>query len=172
MTFHLEAEKQTHEPTKRRTKRHKVTGILCHFFRLKMLTHGLFKNFGAQILLTFALFYMYVSLFSVPIYQMSFQPGQKKAEYLGKTPTSYQFVGSNDKVCNDSATWAVLCEDLSNRPWTRYSEVRYCQVKPELKRKFRCFGIRILNNRVTSGQTNLRNIRFWERIVDAGKDEL
>jgi len=109
---------------------------------------------------------------SIDVAEMSFQPGQSKAEYLGKTPTSYQFVGSNDKVCNDSATWAVLCEDLSNRPWTRYSEVRYCKVKPEVKKKFRCFGIRVLNNRVTSGQTNMRNIRFWERIVNTQKDEL
>jgi len=94
--------------------------------------------------------------------EVSFQPSQKTR--IDKAPSSYQFVGSNDAVCNDAATWTVLCEDTSDRPWRSAWEVRYCKVKPEMTEKFRCLGIRVLNNLRKDGWTALRNIRMWERI--------
>ena len=104
--------------------------------------------------------------------QVSFQPAQK-GKYLQRAPTSYQFVGSNDNICNDAATWTVICEDLTDRAWRNEWEVKYCKVKPEMKEKFRCLGLRILANR-GDGWTTLRNIRMWERIesIDDVKDEL
>jgi len=95
--------------------------------------------------------------------EVSFQPAWK-GQYLQGTPTSYQFVGSNDKVCNDAAIWTVLCEDLSDRTWRNEWEVRYCKVKPEIAEKFRCLGIRVLANQQSDGWTFMRNIRMWERI--------
>jgi len=95
--------------------------------------------------------------------ELSFQPAQQSGATQG-APSSYQFVGSNDAVCNDDATWTVLCEDLSDRAWRNYWEVRYCKVKPEMTEKFRCLGIRVLANRRTDGWTSLRNVRMWERI--------
>ena len=94
---------------------------------------------------------------------MSFQPAQENGATQG-APSSYQFVGSNDAACNDNSTWTVLCEDLSDREWRNYWEVRYCRVKPEMTEEFRCLGIRGLVNRRTDGAMSLRNIRMWERI--------
>lgn len=94
--------------------------------------------------------------------EVAFQPCQEK-QYAQRAPTSYQFVGSNDEVCNEDSTWTILCEDLSDREWRNHFEVRYCKAKPEVTAKFRCLGIRILNNR-GDGWTSMRNIRMWERI--------
>ena len=87
-------------------------------------------------------------------------------------PTSYQFVGSNDETCNDDATWTVLCEDLSDRVWRDTWQVSLCKVKPEMKEKFRCLGIRVLAGRRFDGWISIRNIRIWERIETGAKDEL
>ena len=104
---------------------------------------------------------------------MSLQPAQTGGAMQG-APSSYQFVGSNDPVCNDVATWTVLCEDLKDRAWRNEWEVRYCKVKPEMNEKFRCLGLRILKNRHKGGWTSLRNVRIWERIQTnkEWKDEL
>ena len=105
--------------------------------------------------------------------QVSFQPAQPGGAAQG-APSSYQFVGSNDAVCNDAAIWTVLCEDLSDRAWRNEYEVRYCKVKPEMTEKFRCLGIRALANRRNDGWTSIRNIRMWERIdfSPVAKEEL
>ena len=105
--------------------------------------------------------------------QVSLQPAQTGGATQG-APSSYQFVGSNDAVCNDAATWTVLCEDLIDRPWRNEWEVKYCKVKPEMKEKFRCLGLRVLANRRSDGWTSLRNVRMWERIETnrGGKEEL
>jgi len=94
--------------------------------------------------------------------EVSLQPAQKG--YVDGAPSSYQFVGSNDAVCNDAATWTVLCEDTSDRKWRSVWEVRYCKVKPEMTEKFRCLGIRALANHRPDGWMSLRNIRMWHRI--------
>ena len=96
-------------------------------------------------------------------FKMSFQPAQPNTATHG-APTSYQFVGSNDAVCNDDASWTILCEDLSDREWRNYWKVRFCRVKPEINEKFRCLGIRVLANRRPDGASSLRNIRMWRKI--------
>ena len=99
--------------------------------------------------------------------QMSFQPAQS-GQNLQHTPSSYQFLGSNDDTCNKYSTWTVLCEDLSDKPW-REQENRYCKVKPEMKEKFRCLAIRALKNHQNDGHYSLKNVRIWERIELNGK---
>jgi len=94
--------------------------------------------------------------------EVSFLSGQ--STNLQRGPTSYQFVGSNDSVCNDSAQWTVLCEDRSNTAWNSYEDVKYCPAHPEIKDKFRCLGLRVLNNRQGDGWVTIRNIRIWQRI--------
>jgi len=102
--------------------------------------------------------------------EVSFQPSQA-GEYVQRAPTSYQFVGTNDAVCDLYATWTVLCEDLSDRQWRSITEVKYCKVKPEVREKFRCLGLRVLNNRHGDGWVSLRNIRMWERVDSVGRVE-
>ena len=108
------------------------------------------------------------SLIVLP-FQVKLQPAQSDPN---GAPSSYHIIGSNDEVCNDDATWTVLCEDLSDKPWRDHWEVRYCRVKPEITRKFRCLGIKALKNHRKDGYTNLRNVRMWERIESELKDEL
>jgi len=103
--------------------------------------------------------------------EISFQPAQSGDAMQG-TPTAYQFIGSNDDVCNMYATWTVLCEDMSDKVWRNTWEVRYCKVKPEVTEKFRCFGIRVLKNRRKDGWTSIRNIRMWELRTTDAKQEL
>lgn len=93
--------------------------------------------------------------------EVSFQPTHEKQP--NRAPSSYQFVGTNDAVCNDDSIWTLLCEDLSDREWRNHFEVRYCKVKPEVRTKFRCLGIRLLVVR-QDGWAGLRNIRMWQRI--------
>ena len=102
--------------------------------------------------------------------KVSFQPSQPKL--IQRAPTSYQFVGSNDAVCNDFSTWTVLCGDVSDQAWTSLTEVKYCKVKAEIREKFRCLGVRVLKNRDPDGWVVIRNIRMWERIVSVGRVEL
>jgi len=103
--------------------------------------------------------------------EVSFQPAQS-GNTLQKAPSSYQFVGSNDSVCDLYATWTILCEDLSDREWRSINEIKYCKVKSEIREKFRCLGLRVLNNRYGDGWVALRNIRMWEKIDSAGRVEL
>jgi len=103
--------------------------------------------------------------------EVSLQPAETGKAMQG-APSSYQFIGSNDANCNNDATWTVLCEDLNDRAWRDQWEVRYCRVKPETREKFRCLGIRVLNNRRGDGWISIRNIRMWERIESSQKDEL
>jgi len=98
--------------------------------------------------------------------ELSFMPAQSNANAMQGAPSAYQFIGSNDKVCDGDATWTVLCEDISDTAWRNYWEVRYCKVKPENSEKFRCLGIRAMKNRRTDGWTSIRNIRMWELIQD------
>jgi len=95
--------------------------------------------------------------------EVSIQPAQSGGATQG-APSSWQLVGSNDVHCDDDSAWTVLCEDLSDRKWRNYWEVRYCRVKPEMNEKFRCMGLRVLNNQRSDGWTSLRNIRLWERV--------
>ena len=73
-------------------------------------------------------------------------------------------MGSNDAACSESSTWVVVCEDLTNQPWEKYEDVKYCKVKPDVKEKFRCLGLRVLRTRYSDGWVTVRNIRMWERI--------
>ena len=102
---------------------------------------------------------------------MSFQPAQTGLK-TQRAPTSYEFIGSNDALCNDDAAWTVLCEDNSDQKWRDYWQVKYCKVKKGMKAKFRCLGMRILNNYggPTDGWISLRNFKMWERITTSGNN--
>ena len=83
------------------------------------------------------------------------------------TPTKFQFVGSNDVVCDDFAAWTILCEDLTDVAFANMRETRFCTADPDkvgTTNKFRCLGLRILNTKNVDGWTSLNNIRMWERV--------
>ena len=92
--------------------------------------------------------------------RISFRP-RRGTFYAAKnqTPTKFQFIGSNDAVCSTKSNWIVLCENLSGKPVESQEETRGCRVNKR-HAKFRCLGIKILDNLV-QGVSSLRGIRMW-----------
>ena len=93
--------------------------------------------------------------------EVSFRPRQ-----IGNTahaPTKWQFVATNDAACDQNAAWAILCEDLSGAGYKSQGDIKFCSVPIQFNTKFRCFGIRILQN--TNGiEAGLQSLRFWEKV--------
>jgi len=93
--------------------------------------------------------------------EVSFRPRQ-----AGNTlyaPTKWQFVGTNDETCDERAAWAILCEDLSGAGYKSQGDIKFCSVSPQIKKKFRCLGVRILQN--SNGiESGLQSLRFWEKV--------
>ena len=98
--------------------------------------------------------------------EVSFRPRQDCATCVDLTPTKFQFIGTNDAICDDLSAWTILCEDLSDEAFETMYETRYCAVDAAAsgQRKFRCLGLRILGNRNKEGWTSLNFIRMWERV--------
>ena len=96
--------------------------------------------------------------------KISFGSRQDRLNYAIRfTPQKYQLVGSNDDVCNATAQWQVLCQDLSGASITSLADRRFCRVRLEDGipcQMFRCVGIKVLQ--VEEDQyVSLRGIRLW-----------
>ena len=82
--------------------------------------------------------------------------------------TKWQFIGSNDAVCDENAAWTILCEDLSGRHFERPGESKYCEVERSVKGAFRCLGISVLDSSydgIYSG-VSVSGIRMWKRVEE------
>ena len=74
-------------------------------------------------------------------------------------PKKFQFIGTNDESCHGGSNWEVLCEaEYPVRPGTS-EESRGCEVKGPC-RKFRCFGIKVLQI-YQGNQLGLDKVRMW-----------
>ena len=80
-------------------------------------------------------------------------------------PTKWQFVATNDQTCNENAAWAILCEDLSGNGFKNQGDIKFCSVPFQLQKKFRCLGIRVLQNG-NGIETGIQSLRFWEKVHD------
>merc|ERR1712059_74560 len=70
-------------------------------------------------------------------------PGCSKANGCGAS--KYQFVGTNDNVCDQYSAWTVLCEDLSGKDFEfAASESKFCSVAS--REPFKCLGISVLDS--------------------------
>jgi len=94
--------------------------------------------------------------------EVSFRPRQAGSTQLA--PTKWQFVGTNDATCDEKAAWAILCEDLSGAGYKSQGDIKFCSASVQINRKYRCLGIRILQNG-SGSETDLQSLRFWERVV-------
>ena len=83
------------------------------------------------------------------------------------TPTKFQFVGSNDQICDDFSAWTVLCEDFADEAFASMRETRFCAADPAriADTQFRCLGLKIFGTKNVDGWTSLNNIRIWERVI-------
>ena len=75
--------------------------------------------------------------------KVSFKAQDSLTNSLRLVPTKFQFLGSNDPVCNDpvcnaASNWTVLCQNVERK--------LHCDVdkKRAKSMKFRCFGIKFL----------------------------
>ena len=78
-----------------------------------------------------------------------------------------------NKVCDENSAWRILCEDLSGRPFARMAQSKYCVVDEEVKQKFRCVGISVLDasypesaqshEAKSYARVSVSGIRMWER---------
>jgi len=97
--------------------------------------------------------------------EVSFRPRQDSEKEARQVPSKWQFVGTNDAVCNEDSAWTILCEDLSGVEGTGFASNKFCRVAPELNRKFRCLGIRILES--GSVAASLNSLRFWKKAIES-----
>ena len=77
----------------------------------------------------------------------------------------WQFIGSNDEVCDENSAWTILCEDLSGKRFESGTQSKYCTVKEGMTTKYKCLGISVLASPYPGWPTVVINgIRMWERV--------
>ena len=75
----------------------------------------------------------------------------------------WQFIATNDEVCDENSAWTILCEDLSGKHFESEWQTKYCVADPSINEEFRCVGISVLD--ASYPRVSLGGIRMWERIV-------
>ena len=86
-----------------------------------------------------------------------------KSGKLNRMPAEFQFIGSNDAVCNANSTWSVLCERDYPEKVASLDEWRGCEIQDQslALTKFRCLGIKVLSAQEADDITALAEIRVW-----------
>jgi len=80
--------------------------------------------------------------------------------------TKWQFIGTNDEICDENSAWTVLCEDLSGRHFERPRQSKYCEVGTEIKGAFKCLGISVLDSSYNGGYScvSISGVRMWKKV--------
>ena len=79
--------------------------------------------------------------------------------------TKYQFVGTNDQVCDQYSRWTILCQDLSGEVFKRRSSSKYCLVKDDIREEFTCLGINVLESSFgRQSEVSMNGIRMWKKV--------
>ena len=83
--------------------------------------------------------------------------------------TKWQFIGTNDEICDENSAWTVLCEDLSGKPFERSRQSKYCDVESRVRGSFKCLGISVLDTSYAGGYScvSMGGIRMWQRIEES-----
>ena len=86
-----------------------------------------------------------------------------------QVPAVWEFVGSNDDVCNTSGNWTVLCQDLSDTKPQKILDTKFCDVEgvDQDQREYRCLGINVI--RAHDTLTCLSNARMWKYVIQKGE---
>ena len=59
--------------------------------------------------------------------------------------TKWQFIGTNDEVCDEKLAWTILYEDLSGKRFEWMMQNKYCVVENKWV-KYKCLGISALES--------------------------
>ena len=81
---------------------------------------------------------------------------------------NFQFIGTDDPVCEYNSNWTVLCEGDSRRYTSVYDE-NGCTVATttSYRGKFHCLGLRSLKRSAYNREVGLRGIRIWQIITES-----
>eukprot|EP00092_Neocalanus_flemingeri_P001844 GFUD01001966.1.p1 GENE.GFUD01001966.1~~GFUD01001966.1.p1 ORF type:complete len:179 (+),score=17.36 GFUD01001966.1:126-662(+) len=99
---------------------------------------------------------------------VSFRPGQNLCSQTGWCgPTKYQYIGTNDDVCNEFSAWRVLCEDLSGNGFEKRISSKYCLVQDHTREPFKCLGVTVLDSSYTGSYSTvaMNGIRMWNKEI-------
>ena len=91
--------------------------------------------------------------------------GRQDCSCLDQTSTMWQFVGSNDEICNGASNWTILCQDLSGSGYPHKAWTKYCEVDDKITREFRCLGITVLNTGNKDGKASFKDVRMWKKVL-------
>ena len=81
---------------------------------------------------------------------------------VNDVPTRYQIVANNDRNCGKDSAWNIICEDLSGAKVSYRYTTKRC-VMEDHKKRFRCYGIRILGTTYdNSPYVGVSNVRFFK----------
>eukprot|EP00092_Neocalanus_flemingeri_P020164 GFUD01021831.1.p1 GENE.GFUD01021831.1~~GFUD01021831.1.p1 ORF type:complete len:257 (-),score=54.92 GFUD01021831.1:136-906(-) len=99
--------------------------------------------------------------------RVSFRSRQGKGcDAGGCGATKYQFVGTNDDVCDQFSAWTVLCEDLSGIPFENKVSSKYCLVQDHIREPFKCLGVSVLDSSYTVYTcVSMNGIRMWKKEI-------
>jgi len=80
--------------------------------------------------------------------------------------TKWQFIGTNDEICDEYSAWTILCEDLSGKHFERPRQSKYCEVERNVIGAFKCLGISVLDSSYDSTHScvSVSGIRMWQRV--------
>ena len=100
--------------------------------------------------------------------KISFRPRQDaSSDWKLEVPSSFQFIGSNDRVCSEDSDWTVLGRVKDGKVQSQ-DEILTCEVdsaEPFSFRKYRCLGIKVLAVQLpTKDVTSLDDVRMWVRL--------
>ena len=109
--------------------------------------------------------------------RVSFRPRHDKAcgdRGFWCGATKWQFIGTNDEVCDQNSAWTILCEDLSGRPFERSRQSKYCEVERSVQGAFKCLGISVLDSSHDGSYScvSISGVRMWERMADFDKYDM
>jgi len=88
------------------------------------------------------------------------------------SPTTWFFVGSNDKRCGRYSVWTPLCGEVSGSPAESMKTPLFCHVKSSLAKPYRCLGIMVFKSNRGSANDNMMdvlNCKMW-KVVTVDED--
>jgi len=98
--------------------------------------------------------------------RVSFRPCPVKdcvPEHHWAGARKWQFIATNDAVCDENSAWTILCEDLSGKHFESEWQTKYCVADPNVNEEFRCVGISVLDG--SYPRSVISGVRMWEKIV-------
>ena len=77
----------------------------------------------------------------------------------------FQFVGTNDDVCNEKSSWTMLSQDFDSEAKEFGFLVKVLQVPALYGKSYQCLGLRLFDKgRDMDGIVSVGNVRMWQQV--------